>query len=101
MLAYSFVGLTSELFADARRRGVPVKTDGPKARQVWASIGRDWIAVPRKAMPLLLGVTSIEGVVKAMIEIGGAPFRELTEWEIEDAELVIGRANSQGGGRCR
>lgn len=101
MLAYSFVGLTSELFADARRRGVPVKTGGPMARQVWAAIGPDWIVVPRKTMPLLLGVTSSEGVAQAMIQIGGAPFRELTKDEREDAELVVGRANSQGGGRCR
>lgn len=101
MLAYSLTGLTAELFADARRRGVPVKSGGPKLRQVWISIGPDWLAVPRKAMPLLLGVTDVEAVAQVMIQLGGAPFRELTRDERDDVELVVGRANSQGGGRCR
>lgn len=98
MLAYSFVGLTAELFREAHK--VSTTTPGPKPREVWASIGSCWIAAPLKALPLLLGVDNIVEVRRVMFRIGGL-HRELNAAERDDAELIVGHANSQGGGRCR
>lgn len=100
MFPYSFIGLTAELFAEARRLKVPVKSSGPRPGEIWVSINSAWRIAPRAAMPLLIGVTEIGEAEKVVADLGAA-LRELTSDELDDAELLIFRASEEGGGRCR
>lgn len=100
MFPYSFTGLTAELFAEARRLKVPVKSAGPRPGEIWVSLSNTWRVAPRAAMPLLVGVVDVAGAEKVASDLG-AVLRELTRAELDDAELLIFRASTDGGGRCR
>lgn len=100
MIAYSFTGLTAELFAEARRRKVPLATSGPRSGEIWVLLNKAWRVAPRAAMPLLIGVTEIEDAERIAGDLGGT-LRELTRDEIDDAEMLMYRASREGGGRCR
>lgn len=100
MFPYSFIGLTAELFAEARRLKVPVKSMGPRPGEIWVSLNSTWRIAPRAAMPLLIGVSEVGGAEAVVADLG-ASLRELTRDELDDAELLIFRAGEDGGGRCR
>lgn len=97
MIAYSFTGLTAELFAEARRKKVPLHTPGPQSGEIWVLLNKAWRVAPRAAMPLLIGVTEIEDAER----VAGGTLRALTRDEIDDAEMLMYRASREGGGRCR
>jgi hypothetical protein len=100
MIAYSFTGLTAELFAEARRKKVPLQTLGPRPGEIWVLLNNRWRVAPRAAMPLLIGVTEIEDAERVVVDLDGS-LRELTRDEIDDAEMLMYRASREGGGRCR
>lgn len=103
LIPYSFTGVTAELFSAAHRSGLSLRSSGPARDQVWWLLAGDpgvWLCVPRDAMPLLLGVLSLDDARDAVALVDGEPTM-LTDAELDDAVTLVARAGAQGGGRCR
>ncbi len=103
LIPYSFTGVTAELFSAAHRSGLALRSTGPARDKVWWLLAGDpgvWFCVPRDAMPLLLGVLSLDEAHDAVALVDGVPTL-LTGAELDDAVTLLARAGAQGGGRCR
>lgn len=101
LIPYSFTGVTAELFSEARRKGVVLRSQGPAPDKIWVLLpDGGWQEAPRDAMPLLLGATELGEAVAAVRLVGGE-LVDLGGDEEQDAAELIYRASAQGGGRCR
>lgn len=101
MVPFTFTGLAAEHFAAARQQ-INMRTEGPRADEVWVQIsdrylGHVWRVAPRQAMPLLIGVASVEEAEGAAAMVGGS-LRKLDRDEFYDLLLVLGA--KEGGDAC-
>jgi len=89
MFPYTLTGLTRDAFVRAQAR-IGARSKGPAGDRLWVLLrgNTGWIEVPLEAMPLLLGVESLDDALSAVLQVDGV-IRELTDDERHDAERMF------------